>query len=162
MSVGYKRTLLVKKEAAKIHKIPTTCIFFLIFYAFYQASGYSKKSPACEGTCQPLGHAPCTGVLLATAAAHEDEPFGAALFVRKVDEFGGTSERAGDVVKELPFPHGGKVAGGLADSFEHDGDGAFVGIAVADGQRDALGSIRLFYNQKLPRKRGFGDSGGFN
>lgn len=46
MSVGYKRTLLVKKEAAKIHKIPTTCIFFLIFYAFYQASGYNKKSPA--------------------------------------------------------------------------------------------------------------------
>ena len=98
----------------------------------------------------------------ADSAAHEDEPFGAALLVRQVDELGGTAKGAGDVVQELSLPHGGKVAGGLADGFEHDGDGAFFGITVADGQRDALGCIRLLDNQKLPRQCSFRNSGGIN
>ena len=98
----------------------------------------------------------------ADTAAHEDKPFGAALLVRQVDELGGTAEGSGDVVQELSLLHGGKVAGRFADSFEHDGDGAFFGITVADGQRNAFGCIRLFDNQKLPRQCGFRDSGGIN
>ena len=131
---------------AEVEMVADSGHFFLVYQ---QGGGLGADDDIDLGAVcvQPLGLRIDRGGT--DTAGDEDEMARRKLLRAHLDEFGGVSERADHVGEGLPFLEGHDVLRRSADGLRDDGNGTFLDIEIADGQRNALSFLICPDNQEL-------------